>query len=213
MELSPARQRVLFAIIVVALAALGYYLVLPGLRHHTAATAPTPSLTPSTSPAPNTSSAAAPTVTVVPLATPSAAANIYNWLPFTPADLADAAALTVRFSVEYETYTYTEKAAGYIAAMNGLITGELASTLQEGYSAPGVAALRTGQKQISSGTASIVSLRAFGQTSMTFVVSVGQHLVSSRGTTSSTTRFAVTVTGSGDSWQVSDIELASLGNT
>jgi hypothetical protein len=48
---------------------------------------------------------------------------------------------------------------------------------------------------------------------MTFVVSVGQHLVSSRGTTSSTTRFAVTVTGSGDSWQVSDIELASLGNT
>src|ERR1700722_4744851 len=211
MELSPARQKKLFVVLVVVLAALGYYVVLPGLHHHAAATAPSPRPTPSASP--STSSAAAPAVTVVPVATPSGAANIYNWLPFTQADLADAAALTVRFCVEYETYAYTEKAAGYTAAMNGLVTSGLASTLQEGYSAPGVAALRTGQKQISSGTASITSLRAFGQTSMTFVVSVGQRLVSTRGTTSSTTPFAVTVTGSGDTWQVSDIELASLGNT
>jgi hypothetical protein len=211
MEMSPARQRVLFAVIVVVLAALGYSLVLPSLRHHAATAAPASSPTPS--PSISTSNAAAPTVTTVPVATPSSVANIYNWLPFTQADLADAAALTVRFCVKYETYTYTEKAAGYIAAMKGLITSELASTLQEGYSAPGVAALRTGQKQLSSGTASIMSLRAFGQTSMTFVVTVGQHLVSTRGTTSATTPFAVTITGSGDSWQVSDIELASQGNT
>jgi 3-oxoacyl-ACP reductase-like protein len=212
MELSPARQRVLFAVIVVVLAALGYYLVLPGLRHHAAAT-PSPSSTATPSPSTSTSSAAAPAVTAVPVAAPSAAANIYDWLPFTQADLADAAALTVRFCVDYETYTYTESAAGYIGPMSGLTTSELLATLQQGYSAPGVASLRTGQKQISSGTASITSLRAFGQTSMTFVVAVGQHLVSSKGTTSSTTQFAVTVTGSGDSWQVSDIELASLGNT
>ena len=46
--------------------------------------------------------------------------------------------------------------------MNGLITGQLATTLQGLYSTPGVAQLRTSQKQVSTGTAVIDSLRTFG---------------------------------------------------
>jgi hypothetical protein len=76
-----------------------------------------------------------------------------------------------------------------------------------------VAKLRTSQKQVSSGTAVISSLRAFGTSSLTFVVTAGQRLATSDGTSTGSTQYAVTVTGSGSSWQVSDIELESAGNT
>jgi len=139
--------------------------------------------------------------------------NIYSWLPFTQQGLADAASVTVKFGVDYNTFTYTESPAAYVAKMSGLITGQLATTLQASYSTPGVATLRTDQKQVSTGTAVINSLRAFGPSSLTFIVTTGQHLVSSKGTTEGSTQYAVTVTGSGSSWQVDDIELASAGNS
>ena len=139
--------------------------------------------------------------------------NIYAWLPFTQQDLAAAASVAVRFSVDYNTYTYTESAAAYVAKMTGLITGQLATTLQASYSTPGVASTRTSQQQVSTGTAAINSLRAFGPSSLTFVVNTTQHLVSSDGTSNGSTQYAVTLTGSGSSWQVSDIELSSAGNS
>jgi hypothetical protein len=138
--------------------------------------------------------------------------NIYSWLPFTQQDLADAAAVTVRVGVDYNTFTYTESPHAYVATMNGLITGQLAATLQASFGTPGVAKLRTSQQQVSTGTATITSLRAFGASSLTFIVTAGQHLVSSRGTSNGSTQYAITVTGSGSSWQVSDIELQSAGN-
>jgi hypothetical protein len=97
--------------------------------------------------------------------------------------------------------------------MGGLITGQLAATLQAGYQTPGVASLRTSQEQVSTGTAAIVSIRAFGPSSLTFIVNAGQRLVTTNGTTSGTTAYAVTVTGAGSSWQVSDIELQDAGNS
>jgi hypothetical protein len=139
--------------------------------------------------------------------------NIYSWLPFTQQDLSAAASVTTRFSVAYNTFTYSENAAAYVAAMHGLITSQLATTLRDAFQTPGVAQLRSSQKQVSTGTARITSLRAFGASSMTFTVAAGQQLVTSDGTSNGSTNYAVTVTGSGSSWQVSDIELESAGNT
>jgi hypothetical protein len=202
-ELSPARQKALFVVIVVVLAVLGYALVVPALhKHSTAAPAPSPSVTPS---APATTASAAP------VAVQSSGVNIYSWLPFNQQDLAEAATVATQFGVDYNTYTYTENANGYTSKMGDLITGELAEILQNAYSTQGNASLRTGQKEVSSGSAAITSLRAFGQTSLTFVVTLGQRLVSSKGTTSSSMQYAVTLTGSGTNWQVSDIEYASVG--
>ena len=48
---------------------------------------------------------------------------------------------------------------------------------------------------------------------MTFIVTAGQRLATANGTSSGSTKYAVTVTGSGRSWQVSDIELESAGNS
>jgi hypothetical protein len=206
-DLSPGQRRAVFAAVVIALVALGYYLVVPAVTHSRARAAPSPTATPS---------ATAPDVTPAPAVAASAAdangPDIYAWLPFTQQNLAAAASVAVRFSIDYNTFTYTESAADYVGTMGGLITGQLASTLRAAYQTPGVASLRTSQQQVSTGTAAINSLRAFGPASMTFIVTAGQRLATTHGTSSGSTRYAVTVTGSGSSWQVSDIELESAGN-
>jgi hypothetical protein len=209
-DLSPGQQKAVFALIVVVLAALGYWLILPKVTHSHPQAQASVTLSPSAS-APASAQNPAPEVTASPVATGSV--NIYSWLPFTQQDLADAAALTVKFCVDYNTYTYTESPAAYVARMNGLITGQLATTLQTSFGTPGVAALRKSQQQVSTGTAVINSLRAFGSSSLTFIVNTTQRLVSSKGTTHGSTQYAVTVIGSGTSWQVDDIELSSAGNT
>ena len=219
MELSPGRQKLLFVAIVVVLAMFGYFLVVPALHK-------SPAAKPAAAEGPGQSNAAGPSTPAAPAATggPSTAApsgsqvpagtvDIYNWLPFTQQDLASAAAVADQFSADYDTFTYTESPASYVAKMNSLITQTLAATLQNAYSTPGTAALRTSQRQVSTATATIVSLRAFGGSSMTFIVNIGQRLVSSHGTTNSSTQYAVTLTGSGGSWQVNDVEYQQAGNT
>ena len=216
MDLSPGQQKAVFVLVVVVLAALGYWLILPKIDHShrsaQAVTSPTPS-------APGSVPGSVPASQVPPGPTPTASpaatgtVNIYSWLPFTQQGLAAAAAVTVKFGADYNTYSYTESPSSYVGTMNGLITGQLATTLQGLYATPGVAKLRTGQKQVSTGTAVIDSLRTFGPSSLTFVVTAGQHLVTSHGTSNTSTQYAITVTGSGTSWQVNDIELSSVGQS
>jgi hypothetical protein len=120
--------------------------------------------------------------------------DIYSWLPFTQQGLPAAATVTEKFVVDYNTYTYTytytESADEYVGWMNGLITAQLADTLRGLYSTPGVVKVRTGQKQVSSGTAVINSVRAFGPSSLTFIVTGTQHLTTSKGTSSGSTQYA-----------------------
>jgi hypothetical protein len=207
-DLSPRQRLAVFAAVVIALVALGYYLVVPAVRHSHARAVPAPTAT-----APATAPSVAPPPAMTASAADASDPNIYAWLPFTQQNLAAAASVAARFSVDYNTFTYTETAADYVGAMRGLITGQLAATLRAAYQTPGVASLRKSQQQVSTGTAVINSLRAFGPSSMTFIVTAGQRLATTKGTSSGSTQYAVTVTGSGSSWQVSDIELESAGNT
>jgi hypothetical protein len=214
-DLSPGQQKAVFVLVVVVLAALGYWLILPKITHshssaQAAATSPAPSASVPGSAPPSPGATPTP-ATASPAAT--GGVNIYSWLPFTQQGLAAAAAVTVKFGADYNTYSYTEDAAAYVGTMNGLITGQLATTLQALYSTPGVAKVRNSQKQVSTGTAVIDSLRSFGPSSLTFVVTAGQHLVTSQGTTNGSAQYAITVTGSGTSWQVNDIELSTVGQS
>ncbi len=59
----------------------------------------------------------------------------------------------------------------------------------------------------------IDSLRAFGPSSLTFIVTGTQHLTTSKGTSNGSSQYAVTLTGSGTSWKVNDIELSSVGQS
>jgi hypothetical protein len=209
-DLSPRQRSAVFAVIVIVLALFGYFLVAPAFTRHHGSAPPAAAASTSAPAAPATTTTTAPAVAASPA--DAGGVNIYSWLPFTQQDLAAAAAVAVRFSVDYNTFTYTETAAGYTGAMRGLITGQLATTLQAAYQTPGVAKLRKNQRQVSTGTAAISSLRAFGDSSLTFVVTAGQRLATSNGTSNGSAQYAVTVTGSGGSWQVSDIELESAGN-
>ena len=210
MDLSPGQQKAVFALVVVVLAALGYWLILPKVSHSHAQAQPSPNPS-ATQSVPSPPESTPPTVTTSPAS--AGGVDIYSWLPFTQQDLAAAAAVTERFLVDYNTYSYTESAASYVGRMNGLITTQLASTLRGLYSQPGVAKVRTDQRQVSTGTGVINSIRAFGASSLTFVATGTQHLTTSKGASSGSAQYAITVTGSGSSWQVDNIELSSVGQS
>jgi hypothetical protein len=211
MELTSAQRKALFALLVMALAALGIYMFVgaraargdggtPAAAHSPAAPARPPAAPTVGSPAPAAT-------------TPSAGLDIYQWLPFSQAELASAAAVATQFSAAYGTFSYSENAAAYVTSMQNLITPELSQVIAGGYSVPGVASQRGSRKQVSAGTAVIDSLRAFGSSSMTFVVTISQQITDTGGRSHVSRQYAVTVTGVGNSWQVNDIELASVGNS
>jgi hypothetical protein len=202
MELSNGQQRLLFVVVVLALGGLGIFLL--GSRHRTATPPPA---RPSVSAAPATSTPAA-----APVTTTGGGVDIYQWLPFTQQDLTAASRATVAFAADYETWTYTEPAQAYVAKMNGLVTTNFAASLQNSYATPGVAALRSAQKQISTSSGGIASIRSFGTGSITFVVNIAQRLATTSGTTNSTQQYAVTVVSNATGWQVNDVELAGAGN-
>lgn len=211
MDLSPGQQKAVFAVVVVVLAALGYWLIAPRMSHSNAQAKPTPTPTPTQSvPSPAvTQTPTAPAATATP--TTSGSVNIYSLVPFTQPGLQAAAAVSQQFLVDYDTYSYTESAQDYVGKMGSLVTAQLATSLQDLYSSAGVAKVRNGQQQTSTGTAQIDSLRSFGPSSLTFVVTGNQHLVTAKGTSNGTAQYAITVTGSGTTWQVDNIELSSTG--
>lgn len=218
MEPTPGQRKAAFALIVAALAGLGIFLVRPGAAG-SAAAGRTPAASQSASPASPAVTATQPAATPAPATAPVTApaaggtANIYQWLPFSPPELTRAAAVAARFGALYDTFSYTESAASYVRKMRNVITGQLSGTLARAYATPGVAGPRARKKQVSAGSASISSLRAFGSASITFIVAITQKITDTGGISRSTGQYAVTVAGSGGSWQVSDIELASAGNS
>ena len=120
--------------------------------------------------------------------------------------------MVTEFGDAYGTFSYSQNAAGYVGAMRNLITPALSEVLARGYATPGVAGLRVSKKQVATGAAAISSLRAFGASSLTFVVTISQQITDTQGRSTISVPYAVTVTGGGSNWQVSDIEIASAGN-
>lgn len=211
MELTPVQRLITFAVVVLVLAGLGAYLFLPKSSDGASAqprSGPTSSHQ-SVSPA-ATGLTSSPTATPPPSA--GNAPDIYNWLPFTPSGLASAARVTTTFANDYGTYSYRQNTASYLAPMKSLITGQLADLLGRAYSAPGLVAARVSGKQVSVGSAAITSLRAFGPSSITFLVTLTERTNGTKGPGRQTADYAITVTGSGSSWQVNNIELQSAGN-
>jgi hypothetical protein len=210
MELTGFQRITTFAVVVIVLVGLGVYLFLPSAAGSGTSTpgpsASTPSgrasgLVPSSQP---TAAASPPAGAVVP--------DIYQWLPFTQAGLASAAHVALAFGADYGTFSYSQGTAAYLAPMRSLVTSQLAALIGRAYASPGVAAARVSQQQVAAGKAAIVSLRGFGQSSLTFVVAVTEQITDSKGRSQQTTDYAVTLTGGGGSWQVNDIELATAGN-
>ena len=217
MELTPGRQRLFFAAVVILLALLGIYLVGPGRSHGAAPAASTapanPAATVSPSPLGVPSAVAAPTPVAV---TPVKGANIYNWLPFTQQDLSTAAGVTLAFAAADETFSYTDTAAAYAARVSGLVTPALSQTLESQFAPPAVQQQRAQQHLVSKSSGSIVRITSFGttpQASITFVVDITVQTTASGQTTSAASSFAITAVTAPGGWAVHDIEPATAGNT
>jgi hypothetical protein len=216
MELSAAQRRIAFALVVFALAGLGVYLFTsagPGTAQQGGAAAPRRGSLPPSQGSSQALSQPPAAASATPSVSTTQAPDIYRWLPFTPAGLSSAAAVAVRFADAYGTFSYTESAAAYVATMRNLVSDQLAQLISAGYSTLGVAAMRKSEKQVSVASASITSLRAYGPTSLTFMVAITERISATRNSGQQAVSYAVTVTGGDTSWQVTDIEAASAGNS
>lgn len=221
MELTTGQQRLLFVVVVLALTGLGFYLIRGHGSGGTPAAALSPSATATATASPTATGPAASSVppATVPAATPvstAGGAEIYQWLPFTPDDLAAAANTTLKFATDYATWSYTEDAAAYGAKMSGLVTAQEEATLENDYGTSGVAGPRAADKQVSTGSGTIDSISSFGSgnpTSITFLVTISQQVTSTQPAKSTSGQYTVTVVSSGTAWQVNDIELSGIGNT
>jgi len=219
MDLNPAQRKLVFAAVVLVLAALGAFLIIGGPllgKHRSTGHDRAVGLT---QPLSSPSSAAGlgnPEPTQGGLGStpsPDTGANIYQWLPFTQAGLTAAADVVRRFAAAYASYSYTQSPPSYERQLTGLVTPQLAGVIARGFATPGVAQIRTRQRQIATGTGRITAIRAFGASNITFLVAITQKVTGTQGTKQTTTSYAVTVTGASASWQVEDVQLASAGNT
>jgi hypothetical protein len=208
-EITPLQRRITFGLIVFVLVALGIYLIGPARGSGSAG--PPPAKPHVTAPAPSAAPSASPAATTAPAA--AGDPDIYQWLPFTPAELGAAASTVRQFGAAYGTFSYTETSTEYVAPIARLATSQLTAQIRQAFSLPGVAAARTSERQVSTGTADIESLRAFGPSSLTFVVQVTENLTTTTGRSKQATSYAITLTGNAAAWQVSDIELQSAGNS
>ncbi len=218
MDLSPAQRVLAFLGIVVVLGGMGAYLLIPGVRSalgqgHSPSPTPSASATGGTRTSPAVPVASTAPATPASPAPTGSAPDIYQWLPFSQADLAKAASVTEAFGTAYDTFSYRESTSSYVASMNGMTTSELSGTLGRAYGTPGVASQRTSQQQVSSARTVINSIRTFGPGSLTFVVTIDQTMHTKQGKSQNAGQYAITLTGSGESWLVNDIELASAGNS
>jgi hypothetical protein len=212
MEITPLQRRVTFGLIVFVLVALGAYLIGP-LAHSSGSPQSRRSAPPHRASS-TTVSPAAPQPRPAATAPPGAASpDIYQWLPFTQAELGAASARVRQFGDAYGTFSYTEPAAAYAATLAPLTSASLAAQIKAAYQLPGVTAARSSARQVSVGSAVIQSLRGFGPGSLTFVVQITENMTTASGRKQQVTSFAITLTGGGSSWQVTDIELASAGNS
>src|SRR5579859_6712853 len=191
MELTPGQQRLLFVVIVLALAGLGLYLVAAHGNGSTATSAqssPAASASTSSGGAPSATSSASVGVppATVPAATPvstAGGAEIYQWLPFTAADLSEAAATTTTFAADYATWTYKETVTAYGAKLTGLVEPNEVAILEEGYDTVGVSQQRATTRQVSTSSGTIDSIRSFGASpavSITFNVTITQQVKSTQ---------------------------------
>lgn len=206
-ELNDRQRKLAFAGIVVALAFVGIYLTLPSpgssAKHPTSR--PTavgdtgvpagPSTTPpgiSTSISPDTF-------------------DIYRLLPFSKQDFAASADVGQRFMVAYETYRFDETPQAYAQRFQGLATTDLLNQLVQDSAAPGRIDQRKRDQEVAQGSATIDSVKTFGPTSITFLITGHQQLTKTSRTTQVNQQFAVTVARVGTSWETYSVELSNIG--
>ena len=148
-------------------------------------------------------------------ATPPAAAApaLAVILPFSPARLQAATVLAGRWTASWDSWSWRQSPAAWLARLLPLAAAELRPALAQAAGTPGVLAQRDATRRAATATVTAGQIRDLTPGSVTVAVTVRQVITSTSGTTQATASFAVTLTPRGTSWAVWDIEPASAGNS
>ena len=205
MDLTDRQRKLLFAALVVLLAAAGVFLTVgsgSGKHKSTAQRRADASTSPSAVP-----STTAPGATGPP---PSPGSyDIYSMLPFSQKEFTTAADVARRFTIAYGTYRYDEDPKTYLGRLQGLVTAELTPQLQP---TPAMLQQRQQDQEVSTSDAQLDSLRFFSKDQLIFVVTGKQHITKGGSTSETSEQYAVTMTRSGGGWVVYAFRPADEGD-
>lgn len=151
-------------------------------------------------------------------ATTPASANGETLLPFTPGQISQATQLATRFAATYASHRYDETPSAYLARLTSMMSPQLRPGIERAATDPVTLTQRRRLEQITTAEARPDVIRALGPTSITFLITVTEHVATAHANRTDTSHYALTLAigqaddGSGG-WQVYAIELASTGNT
>jgi hypothetical protein len=145
---------------------------------------------------------------------PSAAAvPLASLLPFPPARLQAAASLAARFTTAWDSWSWQQAPAAWLAALQPMAAASLEPALAQAAGDRGVLAQRAAARQVAVATVTGLAVTGLTPGSVTVTVTAAQVVTSSSGTSRSSAGWAVTLTPGGSGWLVQDIEPAGAGNS
>ena len=163
-------------------------------------------------PAAPASTTARPAATASPQ--PSAAAvPLASLLPFPPARLQAAASLAGRFTASWDSWSWRQPPAVWLAALQPIAAASLEPALAQAAGDRGVLAQRAAARQVAVATVTALAIRDLTPGSVTVTATVAQVITSSSGSSRTSASWAVTLTPEGSGWLVRDIEPAGAGNS
>ncbi|MEV5704824.1 hypothetical protein [Actinoallomurus sp. NPDC052274] len=133
-------------------------------------------------------------------------------LPFPPEQISQAARLAETFAAAYSTHRYNESPAEYLQRLAPMMSPSLRAVLERAAADPAVVVQRQRVQEVCVGEARAEAIRELGSASITFVVTVTEHITTAYATRQDTVRYAITlVPTTGGGWKVYDVELAATG--
>ena len=156
---------------------------------------------------------ARPAVTASPQPTAAAVTPLASLLPFPPGRLQAAAVLAGRFTAAWDSWSWQQPPAAWLAALRPMAAASLQPALAQAAGDRGVLAQRAAARQVAVATVTALAIRDLTPGSVTVTATAAQVITSSSGTSRSSAGWAVTLTPDGSGWLVWDIEPAAAGNS
>ncbi|WP_424536245.1 hypothetical protein ACOZ38_40920 [Sphaerisporangium viridialbum] len=199
------RRGLVFAGVVVALAAVGIYLSMRPASGGSQDGGPPRTAAVSTPTAPpQTGTSPAPAVS-------PGAFDIYRFLPVPKEQIAMAADVAQRFAVSYATYRFDEDPASFAERLKGFTTVEMGASLARDVTTPATVDQNRADEVVSQGSARLKTIRNISDGSIVFVVTASQHITAKSGSQERSTDYAITLTQIGTEWRVFDMQRADAG--
>lgn len=144
---------------------------------------------------------------------PAPAVPLATLLPFPPARLQAAASLAGRFTAAWDSWSWQQSPAAWLARLRPMTAASLEPALAQAAGDHGVLTQRAAARQTARTIVTALAIRDLTPGSVTVTATAAQVITGSSGTSQTSAGWAVTLTPAGSGWLVWDIEPASAGNS